>query len=67
MYIVYSYKNSNSEIKQTIMSSTKTNIFNYYLSILLMAFIESNIFEVIFLSIYICFYRNIIINYISLF
>jgi len=44
---IYSYKNSNSEMKQTIMSSTKTNIFNYYLSILLMAFIESNIFEVL--------------------
>ncbi|OUM61326.1 hypothetical protein PIROE2DRAFT_45313 [Piromyces sp. E2] len=34
-------------MKPTILTSTKTNIFNYYLSILLMAFIESNIFEVL--------------------
>ncbi|ORX85670.1 hypothetical protein BCR32DRAFT_229549 [Anaeromyces robustus] len=44
---IYSYKNGGNDLKQTILTSSKNNIFNYYLSILLMAFIESNIFEVL--------------------
>jgi hypothetical protein len=44
---IYTYKNGINDVKSSIITSTKNNIFNYYLSILLMAFIESNIFEVL--------------------